>query len=123
MGKNPIRNEHLFCNPDGKLIHYFKKSFARLMEEIEVLYDSSEGQRVIYSLRHSCINNQIANSVDVYLIAKNVGTSVEMIEKIYGKARVKGPRMVDHITGSSRTLPVVDFKWPCQPSPRRRKNR
>ena len=115
-GKEPDKTEHLFCHPDGRPIHSFKNSFRQVLEETGLLYDSTGTKRVIYSLRHSYINNQIANGVDVYLIASNCGTSVQMIEQFYGKSRVRDPRNVDAITGSSgdSKLPRLSQKLPWQ---------
>jgi len=40
---------------------------------------------VFYTLRHSFISNAILSGMDLYSLAKITGTSIEMIEKHYGK--------------------------------------
>ena len=41
------------------------------------------------------ISEQLANGVDVFLLAKNTGTNPDMIEKHYGQ--VKLDRVTDHL--------------------------
>ena len=70
----------VFCHPDGTQIGSFKKSFAALLAHAKVPVLG----RTIYSLRHFYITGRLQNGVAVYLVAKQCGTSVEMIEKVYG---------------------------------------
>lgn len=50
----------------------------------EGLKEDREGQtRTIYSLRHTYISLRLLEGADIYMIAKNCRTSVEMIEKYY----------------------------------------
>lgn len=40
---------------------------------------------VYYTLRHTFIANTLTKGIDIHTVAKLCGTSVEMIEKHYGK--------------------------------------
>ena len=61
----------------------YKKMFNRILEEEELKLDRSDKRRTAYSLRHSYICFRLMEGADIYQIAKNCRTSVEMIEKHY----------------------------------------
>lgn len=73
-------------NPKGTDIIFEKKHrelFNAILEE-EGLKKDREGQvRTSYSLRHTYISMRLMEGADIYQIAKNCRTSVEMIEKYY----------------------------------------
>lgn len=60
-----------------------KKQFNRILEEIGLKFDRQGNRRTLYSLRHSYISFRLLEGADIYQIAKNCRTSVEMIEKHY----------------------------------------
>ncbi|MGY4303838.1 integrase [Bradyrhizobium sp. USDA 4369] len=57
--------------------------FNRLLEKCELKLDRDSKPRTAYSLRHTYICMRLMEGADVYQIAKNCRTSVEMIEKFY----------------------------------------
>ncbi|MEO1703620.1 MAG: site-specific integrase [Pseudomonadota bacterium] len=59
------------------------KAFSRVLEELELKTDRNGNQRTWYSLRHSYISFRLLEGADIYQVAKNCRTSVEMIEKHY----------------------------------------
>lgn len=61
----------------------FKKMFNNLMEENDLKIDRHGKPRTAYSLRHSYICFRLLEGADIYQVAKNCRTSVEMIEKHY----------------------------------------
>ena len=70
--------------PTGKLFpEDQKKQFNRILEETELKTDRQGNRRTLYSLRHSYISFRLLEGADIYQIAKNCRTSVEMIEKHY----------------------------------------
>jgi integrase len=77
-------NSLVFCHKDGSEIGTFKKSFAALMKKAGVERDSQGNLRSLYSLRHTYATFRLQNGVQVYTLAKNMGTSVAMIEQYYG---------------------------------------
>ena len=77
-------NSLVFCHRDGSEIGTFKKSFAALMKKAGVERDSHGSLRSIYSLRHTYATFCLQHGVQVYTLAKNMGTSVAMIEHYYG---------------------------------------
>ncbi|MFK5978070.1 MAG: site-specific integrase [Rhizobiaceae bacterium] len=60
-----------------------KKQFNRILDDLDLKFDRSGNRRTLYSLRHSYISFRLLEGADIYQIAKNCRTSVEMIEKHY----------------------------------------
>ena len=60
-----------------------KKQFNRILQEQGLKFDRQGNRRTLYSLRHSYISFRLLEGADIYQIAKNCRTSVEMIEKHY----------------------------------------
>ncbi len=54
-----------------------------ILEELNLKFDRDENVRTAYSLRHTYICLRLMEGADIYQIAKNCRTSVEMIEKFY----------------------------------------
>lgn len=85
LGENPSDAEFVFCKKDGSSIHSFKKSFKSLIEFSGVTEKRNGMARSIYSLRHFYATMRLSNSVSPWMLAKNMGTSVEMLDKHYGQ--------------------------------------
>ncbi|WP_299326359.1 site-specific integrase [Parasphingopyxis sp.] len=60
-----------------------KKKFNQILDELGLKIDRLGNRRTLYSLRHSYISFRLLEGADIYQIAKNCRTSVEMIEKHY----------------------------------------
>jgi integrase len=54
-----------------------------VLDELELKFDREGNRRTSYSLRHTYICIRLMEGADIYQIAKNCRTSVEMIEKFY----------------------------------------
>ena len=67
----------------------FGKSPRELMntvlDELNLKFDRDGHVRTCYSLRHTYICLRLLEGADIYQVAKNCRTSVEMIEKFYGR--------------------------------------
>jgi integrase len=59
------------------------KLFNGMLEKADLKYDRDGKPRTSYSLRHTYICLRLMEGADIYQIAKNCRTSVEMIEKHY----------------------------------------
>jgi integrase len=88
LGKAPNAAEYLFCHKDGRQIGSLRKSFDSLIDFAGVAYNSKGEKRSIYSLCHTYATFRL-EEVSVYFVAKNMGTSVAMIERFYGQTRTK----------------------------------
>ena len=84
LGSKPSMGEFIFCHKHGKPIHSFKKGFNALIKEAGVEFDSNGQRRVIYSLRHTYATFRLHEGVNAYTLARNMGTSVKMLESFYG---------------------------------------
>ncbi len=59
------------------------KMFNNILVEEKLKFDRDDNRRTAYSLRHTYICFRLMEGADIYQIAKNCRTSVEMIEKFY----------------------------------------
>lgn len=59
------------------------KLFNTILEEEGLKCDREGSRRTAYSLRHTYICMRLMEGADIYQVAKNCRTSVEMIEKFY----------------------------------------
>ena len=55
----------------------------QILEKLKLKYDRDGNVRTAYSLRHTYICLRLMEGADIYQIAKNCRTSVEMIERHY----------------------------------------
>ena len=56
-----------------------------VLDELNLKFDRDDHIRTCYSLRHTYICLRLLEGADIYQVAKNCRTSVEMIEKFYGR--------------------------------------
>ncbi len=60
-----------------------RQLFRDILNELDLKTDREGNERTAYSLRHTYISLRLMEGADIYQIAKNCRTSVEMIEKYY----------------------------------------
>lgn len=60
-----------------------KRAFNSILEACDLKFDREGKRRTAYSLRHTYICFRLIEGADIYEVAKNCRTSVEMIEKFY----------------------------------------
>lgn len=63
--------------------HHSRELLNTLLDELDLKTDREGNARTSYSLRHTYICFRLMEGADIYQIAKNCRTSVEMIEKFY----------------------------------------
>jgi integrase len=73
---NPQPTDKLFPKTHREL-------FNAVLDELNLKTDRDGNRRTAYSLRHTYICLRLMEGADIYQIAKNCRTSVEMIEKFY----------------------------------------
>ena len=74
-----------FCMYDGNKIVTLIDQFKALLEAIEMTENRYGENYTLYSLRHFYAVMMIRRGVPIFDIARNMGTSVQIIEKYYGK--------------------------------------
>jgi integrase len=93
-----------------------RELFNALLDEEELKKDREGLPRTAYSLRHTYICLRLMEGADIYQIAKNCRTSVEMIEKFYA-AHIKN--MIDAAAVNVRraATPAAPKERPNRPHP------
>jgi len=85
-GKGAVGSEIVVKTPKPNDLVFpgnYLKMFNNLLDRHELKLDRDGKPRTAYSLRHTYICLRLMEGADVYAIAKNCRTSVEMIEKFY----------------------------------------
>jgi integrase len=73
---SPEPKDRLFKGPPREMMN-------TVLGELDLKFDREGNRRTCYSLRHTYICMRLMEGADIYQIAKNCRTSVEMIEKYY----------------------------------------
>ncbi len=93
-------NDFIFRTPDKiNPIGSFQRTFSILLKENDLLVDPrTEQNRVFYSLRHTYATLALTNdNVPIHTLARQMGTSVLMIEKHYSHLSVI--KAIDQLRG------------------------
>jgi integrase len=96
LEEKPSKEEYIFCHKDGTPVGSFKKGFMALTKEAGVEFDREGNKRTIYSLRHTYATFRLQEGVNHYVLARNMGTSVKMLEQHYGHTSNRA--MADELT-------------------------
>lgn len=75
----------VFRLPCGDQPTNFENIFRGLMKFSKLWKDSGDKKRTLYSLRHTYATFALAEGVDIHTLARQMGTSVGMIERHYSK--------------------------------------
>ncbi|WP_375698434.1 tyrosine-type recombinase/integrase [Pseudophaeobacter sp. TrK17] len=75
----------VFCLPDGTTTNNLRQTFKAFLKDSNLLVCPKTGDnRVLYSLRHTYATFALTNDgMDAHSLAKQMGTSVPMIERFY----------------------------------------
>ena len=82
MGRD---TKYLFRRPDGQRPRTFNGMFSKLMREIGLRWNHTNQSRTLYSLRHSYATMELLAETDIHTLARQMGTSVRMLEAHYSK--------------------------------------
>ena len=78
-------DDFVFTTHNGKLnATLYQSLIEALLTESKLLHSSSGSRRSTYCFRHTYATFRLTEGVDVYFLAKQMGTSVKMIEDYYG---------------------------------------
>ena len=89
-GVRPSPNEYVFLSrKTGKPYTSFKTSFNSMLKYCGIELEKDGLNRTIYSLRHFYGTQRLKGNISPYILAKQMGTSVEMIEKHYSHVLTK----------------------------------
>jgi integrase len=76
-------DEYVFRARDGLTVKDWHGAFEILMEESGLHKDRHGDRRTLYSLRHTYATFALTNRIDIHVLARQMGTSIGMIEKHY----------------------------------------
>lgn len=79
---NRQANEKVFLLANGKDPKSLSRKFSDILAKLN-LKKSPYGERTLYSLRHSYITWNLKTKADIASLAKQCGTSIEMIDRTY----------------------------------------
>jgi len=82
---NSSPDDYFFLMPNGRKVNTLIDQFDAVLVEAGILRNSHGDKYTIYSLRHYYAVTSLRRGVGVFELARNMGTSVEMIQKYYGK--------------------------------------
>lgn len=105
----PAPTDHLFPGNHRAL-------FNAILDELGLKFDRDNNRRTAYSLRHSYICFRLMEGADIYQLAKNCRTSVDMIEKHYA-AHLKNTLDAGMINIRRPTPPRRPRRKPEEPPP------
>ncbi len=101
--------DYVFANPKGEATANFDHTFRKLLTDAEMLMCADGSKKVVYSMRHSfCTWRLLDGNVDMDKLARNMGTSKEMIEQHYG--HVTNVNFADELTASTKPSKLT-FKY------------
>jgi len=84
LNMHPSLDEFVFCTSKGEVIKSFRKSFDSLLRYSDLTNDSKGNKRSLYSLRHFYATQRLSEEVSPFLLARQMGTSIGMLERFYG---------------------------------------
>jgi integrase len=90
----------VFALPDGTVSKNLDQTFKRFLDEHGLLVcPVTQQNRTLYSLRHTYATFALINDgMDIHVLAKNMGTSIPMIERHYSHLQ---PRMKKDMLGGA----------------------
>ncbi len=76
----------MWRHPNGERPYDFVSSFKWLMKDCGLLASSTGANRTLYSFRHTYATFSLVEwGMDIHTLAKQMGTSVQMLERFYSK--------------------------------------
>ncbi len=78
-------DRQVFVFPDGGTPYQMEGVFRKLMRDSGLALDAAGRNRTLYSLRHTYATFALAAGVDIHTLARQMGTSIAMLEKHYSK--------------------------------------
>ena len=76
-------DEYVFRLENGNRPKDWHGAFEILLKDAGLLDDKHGSRRTLYSLRHKYASDKLLKGVSIHLLAKQMGTSVQMIEQHY----------------------------------------
>jgi integrase len=105
----------VFRLSDDTVTDNLRQTFRKFLDEIGLLNDPITGQeRTLYSLRHMYATFAIVfEGIDLHLLAKQMGTSIAMIEKHYSHLtpRMNATKLAGRFRERMAELQASNVPW------------
>ena len=88
LGRNPLPNDPVFCDDNGRRLSSVKKGFNELLEAAGLKTDYRGVSRTSYSFRHFFISQQLIAGVSIFDLAQMCGTSPDMVNNFYADVSI-----------------------------------
>ena len=114
LGGQPNLEEFIFLSrKTGSAYTTFKTSFNSMLKFAGLEIEKDGGRRTIYSLRHFYATQRLSEGTNPYLLAQQMGTSVEMLEKFYGHVMTSdvAEKITQSTSQKSQTQVVGDYPF------------
>jgi integrase len=111
-GHKPEPDSLVLCHKDGTPITTMKRSFQSLLKYADIPTERDGVARTIYSLRHFYATQRLSHDTSPFLLAKQMGTSVEMLEKFYGQTVTS--ELANQITKGNQTSSDDEKAYPFE---------
>jgi integrase len=111
-------DDWLFAMPDGSQIINLIDQFNTFLKFAKLTHNSAGEKYTLYSLRHFYAVRALTRDVDIYMVARNMGTSVKIIEQYYGRSATSAARARQ--LGGERGLPEA-LEQPISTGPKRKR--
>lgn len=85
LGRDVESDDPVFTNREGARAASYKKGLVELLDAAKLRFNREGRRRDSFSFRHLYITEQIHGGVDVHMLARNAGTSTQMIDRFYSK--------------------------------------
>ena len=85
-GSGVGEDDWVFAMSDGNPVFNLIDQFNVVLAREDMARNSSGEKFTLYSLRHFYAVQALGADIDVYTVARNMGTSVQMIEQYYGRS-------------------------------------
>ncbi len=89
FGKEPGKDDPVFFTQTGEPLGSIIKSLQTLLRLTDLETNQNGARRTTYSFRHFYISQMLVNDVSIYTVAKNAGTSPDMVNRFYADVDIK----------------------------------
>lgn len=80
-----VQNDYLFVMPNGGPVFSLGDQFNAVLLAGNIVTNTFDEKFTLYSLRHLYAVQALRKGISVFAVARNMGTSVEVIQRYYGK--------------------------------------
>ena len=78
-------SDYVFRVENTLPVRFFNDTFTKLLKMCNLVEDRAGQKRTLYSLRHTYATQALLAGTDIHTLAKQMGTSVRMLEMHYSK--------------------------------------